>query len=56
MKYKVEIQGTYGTEFEIEADNEEQASDKALELFEDLSNISGYEMYPDITDIKEINE
>ena len=56
MKYKVELKGTYGTEFEIEADNEEQASDVALELFDDLSNICGYEMLVDIENVEKIED
>ena len=51
-KYNVSIKATYWTEFEVDADNEEEAGDKALELFNNLDNISGNEMSADFEDIQ----
>ncbi len=55
MKYNVVIKRSYDTVFEIEAENEIEADEKAQELFDELY-IRGNEMYVDNTDIKEINE
>lgn len=52
MKYTVYITRTFQDTFEIEAENEEQAIDKAEEQFEEIV-VHGYEMLPFEQDIEE---
>lgn len=43
-KYNITIQRMYDESFEIEAENEEEALEKANDLFDDM-HLYGYEMY-----------
>lgn len=43
-KYNITIQRMYDESFEIEAENEEEALEKANDLFDDM-HLCGYEMY-----------
>ena len=55
-KYKVTIQRFYDYEFEVEAEDEFEAEDKAEELFDELE-IKGQEMWSTYNNrIEEVNE
>ena len=55
MKYKVFITRTFGDYFYVDAENEEQAIDKAEEEFEEIV-IHGYEMLPFEQEIEDEEE
>lgn len=53
MKYKITIQRMYDTYFEVDADNEDEALEKANEQFDELQ-IRGNEMYINNEEVEEL--
>lgn len=56
-KYKVTLSRCYATDFEVDAEDEEEALDKANEEFDGLS-LSGTELYDDYqtNEVEELEE